>query len=388
MTDIQEYQGVGREFFNEYVDLLLAEIKDIAEQFLVASRAEDAEYIAQLRIRMGQDLADLADLLESGDVDEELLAQIKGVLCDDVIMKWLSFLGVEGDVLTKAVSLGASDFREASGSIICNDAQALKDGNPFLSKLVFSHLIAAVRKQMMRALHKRATAAPLIGEFEFMQQSYDLSSRLRRYFFPDSRRADDREIMSGKKGFAILFIDLDKFKLWNDTLSSHKYGDAVLRVVARCISQALRPTDIKIRKGGEEFVIVLDEIRNKDDALKKAAGLCRLVAGLKKEDFRGELPDCDIDNIDQIRDARGNLGLSGYASLSIGVVTFFHDDNSREDDGSSLLQGLIGMADDFAFRVKNNGRNGVAFLDEDERVKIRRANESSVVDVGAFGGER
>ncbi|EKD47765.1 MAG: hypothetical protein ACD_65C00296G0002 [uncultured bacterium] len=391
MSDIQRNQDAERN-----VDSLLADIKDIAEQFIVASQMEDAGYVAQLKVKMGQKLSDLMELFKAGGGDDELLAKVKDALCDDVIMKWLSFLGVEGKSLIEAVSRGMSDFREASiddGVIpesIGDDSQVLKNysQNPFLSKFVTLHLRRVANGNVIETLRKRATLAPLIGEFGFMQQDYDLSLRLKRYFSPDPRRHADSEIVEGKKGFAILHIDLDGFKLWNDTFAKlenpHKYGDAVLRVIARSISGILRLNDIKKRNGGDELIIVLDEISSREDALAKADEIRCIVEGLTKDDFRAELGD-DVDRIELMPEVRQNAGLQkGFASLSIGVVTFFNRGVSVNGDQHSFANRLVGIADTLVYAVKEHGKNGIAFLDG-SNVVIRRFLKDGVVSDESIG---
>ncbi|MBT7043940.1 MAG: GGDEF domain-containing protein [Gammaproteobacteria bacterium] len=73
-----------------------------------------------------------------------------------------------------------------------------------------------------------------------------------------------------RKGWygAILYIDLDGFKLINDT-HGHKYGDEVLVLVASRISELLREEDIFSRLGGDEFVIALEEIVPESELIEK-----------------------------------------------------------------------------------------------------------------------
>jgi len=67
--------------------------------------------------------------------------------------------------------------------------------------------------------------------------------------------------------FAVVFIDIDKFKQVNDTLG-HSAGDCILKTLALSLESLIRPGDMLCRYGGEEFVIIFSDIY-KDDALSK-----------------------------------------------------------------------------------------------------------------------
>jgi diguanylate cyclase (GGDEF)-like protein/PAS domain S-box-containing protein len=107
-----------------------------------------------------------------------------------------------------------------------------------------------------------------------------------------------------EKGFSLLFTDLDRFKVINDSLG-HAIGDALLLEVSRRIDRSLRPGDIVARWGGDEFVLLLENTTPKE--ARKIAMRLRLLIG---EPFKlGELET--------------------FTGISIGIV------NSRSDpDGT------------------------------------------------------
>ncbi len=84
-----------------------------------------------------------------------------------------------------------------------------------------------------------------------------LLDRMRHALRRAARRRDFR--------FAVLFLDIDRFKVINDSLG-HGVGDRLLVAFARRLELALRPGDSVARLGGDEFVVLLDEIRGEADA--------------------------------------------------------------------------------------------------------------------------
>jgi diguanylate cyclase (GGDEF)-like protein/PAS domain S-box-containing protein len=69
--------------------------------------------------------------------------------------------------------------------------------------------------------------------------------------------------------FAVLFLDLDRFKMINDSLG-HLIGDQLLIAMARRLERCLRPGDVVARLGGDEFTILLDDIKDVNDATRIA----------------------------------------------------------------------------------------------------------------------
>ena len=109
------------------------------------------------------------------------------------------------------------------------------------------------RKQTEQELAHMVLHDELTGLPNRQQVSQLLTQALQRQAKPGARHA------------AVLFIDLDRFKLINDSLG-HQVGDQVLIQVAKRIERCLRPGDHLARFGGDEFVVLLDDMAVAGDA--------------------------------------------------------------------------------------------------------------------------
>ena len=113
------------------------------------------------------------------------------------------------------------------------------------------------RKQAERELMHVTLHDPLTGLPNRERMNQLLLQALQRQTKPGARHA------------AVLFIDLDRFKLINDSLG-HQVGDQVLIQVATRIERCLRPGDHLCRFGGDEFVVLLDDMAHAEDAERVA----------------------------------------------------------------------------------------------------------------------
>ncbi|MBE9041968.1 EAL domain-containing protein [Oscillatoriales cyanobacterium LEGE 11467] len=94
-------------------------------------------------------------------------------------------------------------------------------------------------------------------------------------------RSIDRSENNPNYLFAILFLDLDRFKLVNDSLG-HLTGDQLLVAVARRLENCLRQSDIVARFGGDEFIILLDDLKS----FKKVTQIAERIVSELKQPFQ------------------------------------------------------------------------------------------------------
>jgi diguanylate cyclase (GGDEF)-like protein len=133
-----------------------------------------------------------------------------------------------------------------------------------------------------------------------------------------------------QRRFALLFIDLDRFKLINDSLG-HEAGDMLLVEIANRLRQALRSSDAVARLGGDEFVVILEESADSADIERIANNLLSILGR--------------------------PLQLSGHechTTASIGIAMF-------PSDGSDV-QTLTKNADTAMYLAKEDGKNGFRFF--------------------------
>jgi len=136
---------------------------------------------------------------------------------------------------------------------------------------------------------------------------------------------------------ALLFIDIDNFKTLNDT-RGHRIGDALLLAIAQQMRTSLRDTDYLGRFGGDEFVVILE---NLNPHLERAISEIETVA---EKLLIGIRQPCWLE------------GLEYHPTASIGICLFSGRDDIQEDE-------VLKRADMAMYRAKARGRNTHCFFD-------------------------
>lgn len=179
----------------------------------------------------------------------------------------------------------------------------------------------------LEQIRAEATRDELTGLLNWRSFKYTLQRQLR--MFPD-------------QPFALLLLDLDHFKVYNDTCG-HLAGDRLLVEVARLISGELPPGSLTFRYGGEEFAIIVP-------AADAGRGM-QVAEGIRRRMEGAVFPGAE-------RLPRGHL------SVSIGVASFpLH---------ARYPEQLIELADEALYDAKRSGRNRVVLWDDPEPLPMRR----------------
>lgn len=140
--------------------------------------------------------------------------------------------------------------------------------------------------------------------------------------------------------FAVLFIDLDRFKLVNDSIG-HSFGDSLLKDVSMRLSACVRQCDTLCRYGGDEFTLLLPDAKSPRDAVTVAKKIVAVV----NEPFT--LDGYDI-----------SLG------ASVGIAFYPHHGKTADE--------LIKNADCAMYQIKKAGKNNYQIFDDDMMIDVKR----------------
>jgi diguanylate cyclase (GGDEF)-like protein/PAS domain S-box-containing protein len=192
------------------------------------------------------------------------------------------------------------------------------------------------------------------------QAYHDLLTRLpNRSLFKDRLSMALTQASRNEQRLAVMFIDLDRFKIINDSLG-HTMGDRLLQAVAQRLLACIRKGDTLSRFGGDEFTLLLPDAQSPQSAAQVAEKILESV----KAPFK--LGGHDI-----------------HVGASIGIAVY--------PEGGTTLDALIKNADIAMYRVKNTGKDGFHVFSHDMTASatqrllleqdMRRALESGEFDI-------
>ncbi|MBK6756948.1 MAG: EAL domain-containing protein [Moraxellaceae bacterium] len=201
----------------------------------------------------------------------------------------------------------------------------------FLGLLFAYHKIKAQAQELIKL---RDVTHKLSGDHSSLEQlaHYDsLTGLFNRHAFMDAFTARLNEAKQGANKLGVLFIDLDNFKLINDTLG-HSAGDELLRIVSRRLRSVLRNHDLIGRIGGDEFCLITPIT---------------------------SLPEAKVIANRVLHKMQEPITISGQVAnttISIGISLFPYDGDSQDI--------LIKNADNALYQSKGSGRNTISFYSD------------------------
>lgn len=266
--------------------------------------------------RCSELLIELADRLHAEVVRWQTDSSLK-YACDDARPPLKEAI----DRLLGATATAAAMAETAVGILAVPGQSRLPDSTADILQAANEHLVLAALESEILA----ATAEANLTEMARSSQRDELTGTPNRTMMLDHINYAIAMAQRHSKRVAVFFVDIDGFKLINDTYG-HAMGDAVLQRVARQLESSVRASDAVGRHGGDEFLVVLAEVAHRRDVMTIAA---KMLSALSKPDTTGsQMP---------------------LLSASIGISLY-------PDDGIDAAS-LISRADSAMYLAKKNGRN-------------------------------
>ena len=209
---------------------------------------------------------------------------------------------------------------------------AVRNAEGQISHFVASYLDLTQRKEAEEQIQFLAFYDPLTH----LPNRRLLNERLEKALLAGARH---------RRYAALLFIDLDNFKMLNDSMG-HAIGDLLLREVAQRLSNSIRANDTVARQGGDEFVILLEEL---SQDIHGAIAQIKLIAHNMLE---------ALDKPYQFGD------VSYHCTASIGAVPFM--------DTGETVESLLKSADMAMYKAKAAGKNALRFFDPSMQTEIEQ----------------
>jgi len=300
----------------EAVRRMLAEQPEITFHYC----ADPAEAVATAR--SVSPMVILQDLVMPGADGLDLLARYKADEVLQAVPVIVLSTKEEPTVKRDAFKAGASDYLVKLPDQIELIARIRHHSTAYLNQLQ--------RDAAYRALHEsqqQLMAANL--ELERLTNVDGLTGLSNRRYFDESIDSEWKRAIRAGTSLGVLMIDVDHFKLYNDTYG-HLAGDEVLKSVADTIKGCCqRSTDLPARFGGEEFVVILPSTAP-SDVLRFGQELCRAVAAMK-------LP-------------HSASSVGPYLTISVGGA-------ATVPTRDTAFSALVAAADKALYEAKETGRN-------------------------------
>jgi diguanylate cyclase (GGDEF)-like protein len=203
------------------------------------------------------------------------------------------------------------------------ELQKLKDNIPFIKSYLNEAAPSIEVKVLLQALKESAFRDGLTGLYN-------------RKFLDEYIKKSIPQLLREKRKMAVLMLDMDHFKSVNDEYG-HDIGDLVLKELSTILIHNVRESDLVVRFGGEEFIVILNNIESAQNAINVA------------NKIREEVSQHEIDVY---------AGTKLRKTISVGISVF--------PDDSKNFDTVAKNADIALYEAKNKGRNQVVLFNEDQ----------------------
>jgi diguanylate cyclase (GGDEF)-like protein len=204
----------------------------------------------------------------------------------------------------------------------------------------FNEVLSVVERHQQELDHELTVRRRTEEQLHRLANFDAVTSLPNRHYFNQFLRNAVARTYRGQHSIGLMFVDVDHFKVINDTLG-HDAGDRLLEEVARRLTAALRPSDAVCRFGGDEYAIVFDAPSNRDDARNIAE---RVIASIRAPIL---IDEREI-----------------YLTASAGIALC--PENANE------TQSLLRQADTAMYHAKEAGRNTYRFFTDDMRLRAQK----------------
>ena len=221
-----------------------------------------------------------------------------------------------------------------------------KDG----TQLFLENSVSPLRNKEGKIIGFRSVSRDVTERKQFEQKLADMATHDSLTGLPNRMLLNDRLTMGlalsrrGGSRLAVMMLDLDKFKVINDTMG-HDIGDQLLKAVGERLASVTRKSDTVGRMGGDEFVLVLPQISRPSDA----AMLAQRILDIFREPFVFDSHQLNV-------------------TTSVGIAVY-------PDDGKEIEE-LLKNADTAMYRAKEQGRDDYRFYSGDGTGAYDRAHIS------------
>lgn len=307
-------------------------------QYLIKQQKKLLTQLQDYEIRNRYIVQEITDALvtvdASGLIESVNPAAMQLFMYDERELVGLRFI----DLMTQEYQDGykncfSGQFNQAGIFTQVGELVLLRKDNTQISVNLSIKQLALSTPLFMCHIHDLTTHKAEIKELTSISNLDPLTNIANRRRFEDVMSIEWQQTIFKHQSIAIIMIDIDYFKQYND-LYGHQAGDDCLQIVANAMSELIcNDADLLARYGGEEFIIILP-----DTEIKQAINIAQLVHA----------------QVNQLKLPHEKSSVSDHVTISLGVASMKPKDPEK-------YKKLIELADLMLYRAKKEGRNRLIY---------------------------